>query len=75
MANFRLLFESSGFDYSYSMALVVPTTMNEEQVTEFQRLYKKHFDLTISKEQALKEGVQFLQFITAVIDNSNEFFD
>lgn len=57
------------------MVLILPTTMSEDQITEFQQLYKKHFDLTISKEQALKEGVRFLQFITAVIDNSDEFFD
>lgn len=57
------------------MALVIPTTLTEVEILEFQKLYKKHFDLTISKEQALKEGVQFLQFVTAVIDNSDAYYD
>jgi len=57
------------------MALVIPTTLDKEQIAEFKRLNKKHFDIELSDEQALKEGVQLLQFVTFVIDNNDAFTD
>jgi len=57
------------------MALVIPTDLTKEQIAEFKMLYKKHFDIDMTDEETRKEGVQFLQFMTAVIDNNEAFFD
>ena len=32
--------------------------LTEEQITQFQKLYKKHFGEDISKEQAHEEGIK-----------------
>lgn len=57
------------------MALPIPTTLDEKQIKEFQKLYIKHFDIVLSNDEALEEGVKFLQFMTLIIDNNETFFD
>lgn len=57
------------------MALVIPTDLTEEQIAEFKLLYKKHFDIDLTDEEARSEGVRLLQFMTAVIDGNEEFLD
>lgn len=55
------------------MAFPIPTTLNEEQVKEFQMLHKKHFNIDISRERALEEGVRLMQFVALVIKHGNSF--
>ena len=57
------------------MPLVIPTILDEEQVREFQSLYKKHYGIELSDEEAQAKGVQFLRFMTVVIENYDTFFD
>jgi len=57
------------------MALVIPTNLTNEQIVEFKMLYKKHFNIEMTDEEARREGVQFLQFMTTIIDNNEAFFD
>ena len=34
--------------------------LSDEQIQKFQKLYKKHFGEKISRERALKEGIQLI---------------
>lgn len=57
------------------MALPIPTTLDGKQIKEFQDLYIKHFDIVLTNDEALEEGVNFLQFMTLIIDNNEVFTD
>ena len=57
------------------MPLVIPTILDEEQVREFQGLYKKHYGIDLSVEEAQEKGVHLLRFMTVVIENYDTFFD
>ena len=57
------------------MALVIPTNLSKEQIEEFQRLYKKHFNILLSDNEALEKGINFLQFMTIIIENNDAFID
>jgi len=57
------------------MGLVLPTTLNQEQRAEFQSLYKKHFSIVLTDEEALEKGVRFLQFMTVIFENKDVFID
>ena len=37
--------------------------LSDEQITEFQAIYKEHFGTEISKEEANKNGLKLLQLI------------
>lgn len=37
--------------------------LSDEQINEFQEIYKEHFGTEISKEEALKNGLKLLQLI------------
>jgi hypothetical protein len=36
---------------------------SDEQIREFQEIYKEHFGIEISKEEAYKNGLKLLQLI------------
>lgn len=55
------------------MALPIPTKLDNEQIREFQELYKKHFNIVLTDNETLDEAIKFLQFITIIIDNNNAF--
>jgi hypothetical protein len=55
------------------MALPIPTTLDKEQIQEFQELYIKHFNTVLTEEEALEESIMFLQFVTLIIDNNEAF--
>ena len=57
------------------MALVIPTHLTQEQLTEFKMLYQKHFNIELSDDEAQRKGVTFLQFMTCVIEDNEAFFD
>lgn len=57
------------------MSLVIPTSLSEEQITEFKGLYKKHFNSALTDEEAIEKGVRFLQFMTIIVENNIAFFD
>lgn len=35
--------------------------LTEEKITEFQRLYKKHFGIDIDKQEALEKGLRLIR--------------
>jgi hypothetical protein len=55
------------------MALPIPTKLDNEQIREFQELYKKHFNIVLTDDETLEEAIKFLQFITIIIDNNRAF--
>lgn len=38
----------------------------DDHITEFQMLYKKHFGIEITKEQALEKGLRLIRLIEIV---------
>ena len=40
--------------------------LTDEQITQFQRLYKKHFGADISKEQAHEEGIKLVRLMQLI---------
>ena len=44
--------------------------LTDEHIAEFQMLYKKHFGKDLSKEEALKKGIQLVRLLEAVLKNS-----
>lgn len=56
------------------MALVKPTRVTKQQITHFKELYKKHYNIDLSNEEAREMSIEFLQFMTAIIENNDAFF-
>jgi hypothetical protein len=40
--------------------------LTEEQLTQFQNLYQKHFGTTISREQAYEEGMKLVRLMQLI---------
>lgn len=38
----------------------------DEHIAEFQKLYKEHFDVELTKAQALEKGLRLIRLIEAV---------
>ena len=57
------------------MSLVIPTSLSEEQITEFQELYIKHYNIVLNDEETIEKAIRFLQFMTIIIENNDAFFD
>ena len=53
------------------MKLQVPTELSNEQISEFQKIYFERFEESISREDAIKEGLNLIEFIALVIDKSD----
>lgn len=45
--------------------------LSDQLITSFQELYKEHFGVEISQEQATEEGSQLIRFVKT-INNLNE---
>ena len=45
--------------------------LTEEQLINFQELYKKHFDLEISRQEALEKGIKLVRLIRIICDKDN----
>ena len=52
------------------MILKIPTELSDKQIEEYQMIYKKAFGENISKDEAKKQGLNLIQLIAIVIDNS-----
>ena len=52
------------------MILRVPDTLTEEQIKEYQRIYKEKFGEDISREDAIKEGLSLIRLVAIVVDKS-----
>ena len=53
------------------MKLRVPTELSDKQIEEYQRIYKEIFDEDISKEDAIKEGLNLIEFIALIINTDD----
>ena len=49
------------------MILKIPTELSDKQIEEYQRIYKETFGEEISREEAIKQGLNLIQFIGLVI--------
>ena len=56
------------------MKLRVPTELSDKQIEEFQRIYKEIFGEDISKEDAIKEGLNLIEFIASIIKTDDHYF-
>ena len=52
------------------MILRVPTELSDEQIEEYQRIYKQTFGVNITREEAIEEGMNLIEFVAVVIDKS-----
>ncbi len=43
--------------------------LSEKHISDFQKLYKKHFGEDISKKEALEKGLSVLKIVRRVIRN------
>ncbi len=43
--------------------------LSEKNISDFQKLYKKHFGKDISKKEALEKGLSVLKIVRRVIRN------
>mgnify|MGYP000922325709 CR=1 FL=1 len=51
--------------------------LSDEQIEQFQILYKRHFNEDISKEEALKKGIRLINLVRIVsrpIDNTENSY-
>lgn len=46
--------------------------LSDEQISEFQAIYKEHFGTEISKEEAYKNGLKLLQLIRILYPRDQE---
>jgi len=52
------------------MILRVPTELSEKQIEEFQQIFKKTYGVDITREEAIEEGLNLIEFVAIVIDKS-----
>lgn len=52
------------------MILRVPDSLTEEQIKEYQRIYKEKFGEDISREDTIKEGLSLIRLVAIVIDKN-----
>lgn len=57
------------------MALEIPTNVTQEQITRFKNLYKKHYNIELNDKEAREMSIEFLQFMTVIIEHNDAFFD
>ena len=57
------------------MSLITPTSLTDQQVREFQFLYWNHYKIQLTYAEAYEKGVNFLQFMTIIINGNEKFFD
>ena len=46
--------------------------ISDDQITQYQVIYKNHFGKEISREDALKQGTRLLQLVELVFKTMNE---
>jgi hypothetical protein len=44
--------------------------LTDEDIMEFQALYKKHFGKDLGKDEALAKGIQLIRLLEVVLKNS-----
>lgn len=54
------------------MKLRVPTELNDEQIAEFQRIYKERFGEDISRDDAIEEGLSLIRLVAIVINKDTD---
>ena len=57
------------------MNLDVPTTLSEEKNSEFRRLYKKHYDIDLTLQEANDEAFRLLSFGAVIIENTPKYYE
>jgi len=50
------------------MSIKLPSTLSEEQVAEFKALTLKHYNLELSDEEALQDGLDLIHFVGTVLN-------
>jgi len=55
------------------MHLQVPTTLSEERNQEFRDLYKEHFGIDLTVEEADAEAYRVMSFIAIIIENTARY--
>lgn len=45
-------------------------SLTDEDIAEFQVLYKKHFGKDLGKDEALAKGIQLIRLLEVVLKNS-----
>ena len=54
------------------MILRIPIELSDEQIKDFQQIYKKDFGVELTKEIAEKKGLNLIRFIALIIDKSEK---
>jgi len=55
------------------MRIQVPTQLSKKSNIKFRRLYKKHFNMDISVEEANKEAHRLFSFFAIIIENTPKY--
>jgi len=57
------------------MKLEIPTTLSEAKNAEFRALYKKHYHIELTSEEANKEAFRLLTFCAIIIENTPKYHE
>lgn len=55
------------------MHIQVPTTLSKERNQEFRNLYKEHFKMDLTVEEADAEAYRLMCFIAVIIENTPRY--
>lgn len=55
------------------MHIQVPTTLSKERNQEFRSLYKEHFKIELTVEEANREAYRLMSFIAIIIENNPRY--
>ncbi|WP_175454751.1 hypothetical protein [Lutibacter oricola] len=55
------------------MRIQVPTQLSKERNAEFRSLYKKHYDMDISIEEANQEAYRLFSFFAIIIEHTPQY--
>jgi hypothetical protein len=54
------------------MELHIPTSLSDEEIARFQKIYRKIHGLKLSKTETEKEALSLIRFIAVVIDRKDD---
>ena len=54
------------------MFIKIPTELNDKQIEEFKRIYKKIYGENISKDEAVKQGLSLIRLLAIVFNNTGQ---
>jgi len=56
------------------MRIQVPTRLSDNRNHRFRLLYKKHFNIELSVEQANEEAFRLMSFCVIIIENTPKYY-